>query len=182
MIHAIMRGLFAPTRLRRVTLYRGISFEAPAIGHQLLIERLCPDGLHAPEDFALVAAILYRPASRAERAIYKGLIPSVPLAVYPRNAAEQAALMAHLCKAWQAPPRFVEQNAPIAATATACKEYASTSATRLLLRVASIRGVQHLLGNLFELPIADALALIIADDELHGAHYLSADTEARLTT
>lgn len=180
MIHAMMRGLFAPTRLRRVTLYRGISFEAPAIGHQLLIERLCPDGLHAPDDYALVAAILYRSARRAERAIYKGRLPRVPRAIYPQNIAEQEALLAHLCKAWQAPPRFVEQNAPIAAKA--CKEYASTSATRLLLRVASIRGVQPLLGNFFELPIADALALIIADDELHGAHYLSAETEARLTT
>ena len=182
MLHNMMLSALIPPQYRARKLYRNVELYAPTIGHALLIEKACPEGIRSQEEFALAALILRNDFITAKHIICTGETSKLDLAAAPRTEAERLTLLNYLAEAWRAPSRFDEpQRGPKPIPHPAAKEFASTAALRLALRVASIPGIQHLLqtGSVFDLPIADAIALLIADDELHGAHYLSADTETR---
>ncbi|MGN0887195.1 MAG: hypothetical protein ACI4RT_09435 [Candidatus Spyradenecus sp.] len=184
MLHPIMLSALIPPQFRKQWLYRNVKLYAPTIGHALLIEKLCPDGIRSPEEHAMAAIILRHGYATSAHLICNGKTTNADHDAAPKDEAERAELLNYIERAWRTPARFDEPAHGLAKPAPhpAAKEFASTAALRLALRVASLPGIHHIIPcDLLDLPIADALALLIADDELHGAHYLSADTEARLT-
>lgn len=181
MLHPIMLSALIPPQFRKQWLYRNVKLYAPTIGHALLIEKLCPDGIRSAEEHAVAAIILRHSYATAAHRLCNGKTTNADHDDAPKDEAERLTLLNYIARAWRCPARFEEpQRGPKLIPNPAAKEFASTAALRLALRVASLPGVHHLIPcPLLDLPIADAIALLIADDELHGAHYLSADTEAR---
>ncbi|MGN0890128.1 MAG: hypothetical protein ACI4W7_00590 [Candidatus Spyradenecus sp.] len=181
MIHQIMLSVLIPPQFRKHWIYRDVKLYTPTIGHALLIDKLCPDGIRSPEEHAMAAIILRHSYATAAHILCNGKTTNADHDAAPKDEAERLSLLNYIALAWRAPARFEEPTrGPKPIPHHAAKEYASTAALRLALRVASLPGIRHLLPcDLLDLPIPDAIALLIADDELHGAHYLSADTEAR---
>ncbi len=184
MLYSFMTHALLPACRRGRVLYRGITFPPVAIAHLRLVEVLFPGGAREPWELGVLAYLLSLSPAAARRAFLRGgaLPRRLVRRTAPRTEAERTALLAHLRSAWSAPPRFLDPATPTPAPAD--RELASSPALRLLLRAAAIPGVHHLLPpgtTLQDLPIQDAIALIVADEEVHGAHYLSADTAERLT-
>lgn len=183
MIYDFMRLAGVPARVRKATVYRGVRLWPVCLGHLRLLDMVLPDGLHDVGDFALLACILAVPPSVAQRRILRGKLPTRTLRVAPRNDAERATLADYLRAAWRCPDRYRDSARTAKPKGPHEREYASTAALRMMARVARIPGVAHLMGprSLEEIPLSEALAWIVADDELEGAHYMSRDTDDRFT-
>lgn len=177
-----MCDLWAPPALRAATLYRGLSFHPLCLGHLGAMQTL-GSGQDLKTQLRLLGALLSGPPSETVPLLLAGRVTRSMRLREPRDGAERVALSVHCKEAWATPGKWEDTADRRRVKAPHEEDYASSEALRLALRVARIRGIDLLLCGLGltlpDLPIKDALALAITDDELHGAHYRSYDRERR---
>ena len=174
-----------PPRRRGYTLRRGLTLPAPTIGTLAVAEALCDVGaaidaaeagrLDDPNLLAL-SAVLSWPWRRTQR-----LAGGVRWALHawhtrPRTQAEAVAVIEWLLQATETPPRYrsAEEGKP------SLLKPASSSAMRLALRVAGLHGAPEVLAgvaSVLDLPARDAIAWLVAEDELAGAHFVDFETQ-----
>ena len=177
-----MTDLWAPPALRAAVLYRGLSFHPLCLGHLGAMQTL-GSGQDLKTQLRLLAALLAGPPSETVPRLLGGKVTKAMRLREPRDGAERAALSEHVRSAWSTPGKWEDAADRRRVRAPHESDYASSEALRLALRIARISGVDLLLCGLGltlpDLPVKDALALAITDDELHGAHYYAYDRERR---
>lgn len=180
MLYDFIRFAGLPAKTRAVSLYRDVRLLPVCLGHLRLIDVALPSGLNTPGDYILLSCLLAVPPRRAKRLLTRGRLPLGWRRLAPRNADEMATLSGYLADAWKCPDRYREQTRGRQTRGPHEREYASSSALRLMARLARVPGIGRLLAGqpLEDVPVQDALAWIVTDDELQGAHYMSADTDA----
>ena len=182
MDYPFIRDFWAPPALRAATLYRGLAFWPLCLGHLGAMQALGV-GQDRITQMRLLAALLSGPPGETAERLLRGEVTRAMRVREPRDGAERAALAAHVKDAWATPGKWEDAADRRRPKAPHEEDYASSEALRLSLRVARIRGVDLLLAGLGltlpDLPVKDALALAITDDELHGAHYYAYDRERR---
>lgn len=183
MIYDFVRLAGLPAKTRAATVYRDVRLWPICLGHLRLLDLVLPGGVTTQEDCALVASLLAVSPRIARRRILRGRLPASTRRFAPRDDEERAALLAYLAAAWKCPDRYREQSRHAATRGPHEREYASSAALRLMARLARIPGVTHLLEGhtLEDVPVQDALAWVVADDELNGAHYMSRDTDEKFS-
>lgn len=176
-----------PPRRRGYTLRRGLTLPAPTIGTLAVAEALCDVGaaIDAAEagrlddtDLLVLSAVLSWPWKKTQR-----LAGGVRWALHawharPRTQAEAVAVIEWLLQATETPPRYrsAEEGKP------SLLKPASSSAMRLALRVAALHGAPETLAGVqctLDVPARDAIAWLVAEDELAGAHFVDYETQKR---
>ena len=176
-----------PPRRRGYTLRRGLTLPAPTIGTLAVAEALCDVGaaIDAAEagrlddpDLLVLSAALSWPWKKTQR-----LAGGVRWALHawharPRTQSEAVAVIEWLLQATETPPRYrsAEEGKP------SLLKPASSSAMRLALRVAALHGAPATLAGVqcvLDLPARDAIAWLVAEDELEGAHFVDYETQKR---
>ena len=176
-----------PPRCRGYTLRRGVTLQTPALGTLLVVEALCDVGaaIDAAEagrlddpDLLALSAVLSWPWRKTQR-----LAGGVRWALHawharPRTQAEAVAVIEWLLQATETPPRYrsADEGKP------SLLKPASSSAMRLTLRVAALHGAPETLAgvaSVLDLPARDAIAWLVAADELEGAHFVDFETQKR---
>ncbi len=184
-MHGMYRYLCVPPRALRAEVAGAGPFWPVCIGHLLAADAILPAFAGNAAKNA-VAALLSGPPSETVGPMLAGKLPKcVSSVTVPTGETGRAALEAYWRGAWEAPGRWKDAREAHGDARPAAREFASTPAARLLLRVARVPGIEAVMRGigvetLPDLPVRSALALIIADDELQGAHYMSAETTARL--
>lgn len=176
-----------PRRLRAFRLRRGVALLPPTIGTLHVVEALCDVGaaidaaqegrLDDPDLLALSAALTW-PWRRVRR-----LSGGVRWALHawrvrPRTLGEAVAVIEWLLQATEAPPRYrsADEGKP------SMLKPASSAAMRLALRVAALHGAPETLAGVqcvLDVPARDAIAWLVAADELEGAHFVDFETHKR---
>lgn len=176
-----------PPRRRGYTLRRGLTLPAPTIGTLAVSEALCDVGaaIDAAEagrlddpDLLVLSAALSWPWRKTQR-----LAGGVRWALHawharPRTQAEAVAVIEWLLQATETPPRYrsADEGKP------SLLKPASSSAMRLALRVAALHGAPETLAGVqctLDVPARDAIAWLVAEDELAGAHFVDFETQKR---
>ena len=175
-----------PPAKRGVRLGRRV-YPPPTIGTLLMVEAFCdlPAIFDAVEhgDFrspALVAlaGVLALPWRDTRRLVGTRRFAWRAWRARPRSLEEAAVLVALYVRAMESPPRF----RPADDKPEGLFKPASSAVMRLALRVASLHGVaEDLAGtrSVLDLPAKDAIAWLLAEDELAGAHFVDYETQKR---
>ena len=176
-----------PPRLRGYTLRRGVTLPTPTLGTLLVVEALCDVGaaIDAAEagalddsDLLVLVAALSWPWHKTRRLAGTARWAWHAWKTRPRTQAEAVAAIEWLLQATETPPRYrsAEEGKP------SMLKPASSPAMRLAIRVASLHGAPEALAGVecvLDLPARDAIAWLVAEDELAGAHFVDFETQKR---
>lgn len=176
-----------PPRRRGYTLRRGLALPLPTLGTLLVAEALCDVGaaidaaeagrLDDPDLLALTAALAW--PWRKTRRLAGGVRWALHAwRVRPRTQGEAVAAIEWLLQTTETPPRYrdADEGKP------SMLKPASSPAMRLILRVSGLRGAPQALAGVqcvLDVPARDAIAWLVAEDELAGAHFVDFDTQKR---
>ena len=180
-----IRSAVVPPRLRAFALRRGVSLLPPSIGTLLVAEALCDleaaiDAAQAgrlddPDLLALIAVLTW-PWRKAQRLAGTARWALHAWLVRPRTQAEAVAAIEWLLQTTETPARYraVDEGKP------SILKPASSAGMRMALRVAALHGAPEALADVrsvLDVPARDAVAWLVADDELAGAHFVDWETQ-----
>lgn len=176
-----------PPARRAYRLRRGVALLPPTLGTLHVVEALCDVGaaidaaqegrLDDPNLLALAGALTW-PWRRVRR-LSGGLRWALHAwRVRPRTQGEAVAVIEWLLQATETPPRYrsADEGKP------SMLKPASSPAMRLALRAAALHGAPEALAgvrSIFDVPARDAIAWLVAADELDGAHFVDYETKLR---
>lgn len=176
-----------PPARRAYRLRRGVALLPPTLGTLHVVEALCDvesaigaaeaGELLDPNLLALAGALTW-PWRRVRR-LSGGLRWALHAwRVRPRTQGEAVAVIEWLLQATEAPPRYrsADEGKP------SMLKPASSSAMRLALRAAALHQAPEALAgvrSIFDVPARDAIAWLVAADELDGAHFVDFETHKR---
>lgn len=176
-----------PPARRAYRLRRGVALPPPTIGTLIVTEALCDveSAIGAAEagelldpDLLALVAVLSWPWRKTRRYMGRPRWGLHAWRTRPRTQAEAVAAIEWLLQATETPPRYrsAEEGKP------SMLKPASSPAMRLALRVASLHGAPEALAGVecvLDLPARDAIAWLVAEDELAGAHFVDFETQKR---
>lgn len=180
-----IRSAVVPPRRRAFAFRRGVSLLPPTIGTLLVAEALCDMGaaidaaqagrLDDPDLLALVAVLTW-PWRKAQRLAGTARWALHAWRVRPRTQGEAVAAIEWLLQTTETPPRYraADEVKP------SILKPASSPGMRMALRVAALHGAPEALAgvrSVLDVPARDAVAWLVADDELAGAHFVDWETQ-----
>lgn len=186
-IWPFMQSAAVPPARRAYRLRRGVALPPPTIGTLIVTEALCDveSAIGAAEagelldpDLLALVAILSWPWRKTRRYMGRPRWGLHAWRTRPRTQAEAVAAIEWLLQATEVPPRYrsADEGKP------SMLKPASSAAMRLALRAAALHGAPEALAgvrSIFDVPARDAIAWLVAEDELEGAHFVDFETQKR---
>lgn len=193
MFYPIFKSIWLPRRLTRTRVMPGVSLPLVTLGnlHNLeIIEHplVSTEGKPATvEDLARLLVVASRNWRASRWLIAHPHLLAFFSAIMVKKIGNNAEAVAAKVYAWfeeqsDFPARYISEEERNRKPNPSGHEFGSTPTLRLMLQVEKSVGWRAVTGlsDIRDLPRATAYALLIADNENHGSHYVSRDTETKI--